>query len=317
MKFPRIEYFTEHSPPFFRFEMHAGVCLVLICALIGPSLQRPQDSLPAMILGGIGNVASSATDFLSSAVERPRNLLINATRATTGIIDSAASRGLEFKLRRFLEKIRRRMSQGIPELGIPVLEPLQLDEVDVKIDNPEIGNISLVITDLIVHKLSTFLIDKAKLSLVGPTISVNVSVPEVYAEGQYNVSGNIGDKFVLRGAGPFRANIFDLRVYVHTVLGFSRGVYLKTFDLDFNVGSVILDVEDFMKDGNISKIMTKVAQELIPEAMDIIKPDVLPGIQNYIAGRANETINHLTMRDIFTVLLGNNEFRDFAHLVVP
>ena len=54
-------------------------------------------------------------------------------------VDSAASKGLEFKLRRVLEKFRGRMRYGIPELGIPPLEPFQLDEIDIDIDNPEIG----------------------------------------------------------------------------------------------------------------------------------------------------------------------------------
>lgn len=47
--------------------------------------------------------------------------------------------GLEFKLRRFLEKFRARMRNGIPELGIPPLEPFTLDEIDIDTDNPEIG----------------------------------------------------------------------------------------------------------------------------------------------------------------------------------
>lgn len=55
------------------------------------------------------------------------------------IVDSATSKGLEFKLRRFLEKFRGQMRYGIPQLGIPPLEPLQLDEIDITIDNPDIG----------------------------------------------------------------------------------------------------------------------------------------------------------------------------------
>lgn len=31
------------------------------------------------------------------------------------------------------------MHNGIPELGIPPLEPFTLDEIDIDMDNPEIG----------------------------------------------------------------------------------------------------------------------------------------------------------------------------------
>ncbi|XP_015430510.1 PREDICTED: uncharacterized protein LOC107187027 isoform X2 [Dufourea novaeangliae] len=277
---------------------------------------QPEEPLPA-ILGGIGNVATSATNFLTSAVDKPRKLLINATRATTGIIDSAASKGLEFKLRRFLEKFRGRMRYGIPELDIPPLEPLELDEIDIDIDNPDIGNVTLVIEDLVVHNLSTFVINKAKLSLIGPTITANVSVPHVFIEGVYNISGILGNMVHLHGAGPFQADIYDFQLYVNTILGYYRGVYLKTFDLDFNLSSMDVRLENFMGDEEISRIMSKVFQELSPKALDIIKPDILPGIQSYIAGRVNDTIHHLTMRDIFHVLLGQNEIRDLADILVP
>ncbi|XP_043668819.1 uncharacterized protein LOC122629460 isoform X1 [Vespula pensylvanica] len=301
--------------------------------------QQPNESVPSVILGGIGNVASSATNFLSgvvqrqkdllhrvtdtatdyivSAVERPRILLINATRATTGIIDSAASKGLEFKLRRFIEKLRSRMRYGIPELDIPPLEPFHLDGVRIDTDNPEIGNISAIITDLTVYGLSTFIIESAKLSLIGPSISVNLLFPELYATGDYNVSGILGDMFTIFGSGPFKATIYEFRLQFTVVLGYSRGLYIKDFDLDFALTSVLFDIENFMGGDEVGRIMNKVFQELTPQVVEIIKPDILPGIKSYVASRANETIQHLTMRDLFNILLGENEIRDIAHLIIP
>ena len=54
-------------------------------------------------------------------------------------VDSAASKGLEFKLKRFLEKFRSRMPHGIPDLGIPPLEPLIIERAIFETNNPEIG----------------------------------------------------------------------------------------------------------------------------------------------------------------------------------
>lgn len=92
-------------------------------------------------------------------MEKPRNLLMNTAIMTTNysklfntddvngtlpliskrIVDSAASIGLDFKLRRLLEKFRARMPYGFPELGIPILEPLQLNKLHLETHNPEIG----------------------------------------------------------------------------------------------------------------------------------------------------------------------------------
>ncbi|XP_067217342.1 uncharacterized protein [Linepithema humile] len=295
--------------------------LTMMCIVLAVEVAVEHTSatepLPSALLGGIGNVANTATNFLTSAVERPRNLLINATRVTTGYIDSAASRGLEFKLRRFLEKFRTRMYNGIPELGIPPLEPFTLDEIDIDTDNPEIGKVHLVIENLEVRKLSTFLIDRAKLSLIGPTISINISIPEIYAKGYYNISGILGETYLLRSAGPFEVNVRDFRAYVNTVLGYARGMYLKKFDLDFSLRAIKIHLKDFMSNEEIGQIMSKVFEELTPEAIDIIKPDILPVIQDYVAGHVNETIHHLTMRDLFRTLVGEYEFGDITHLLIP
>lgn len=290
------------------------IALVLGVAVVHAS---PAEPLPSSLLGGIGNVANTATNFLTSAVEKPRNLLLNATRVTTGYIDSAASIGLEFKLKRFLEKFRTRMRNGIPELGIPPLEPFTLDEIDIDMDNPEIGNISLVIENLEMRNLSTFLIDRAKLSLIGPTITINISIPEIYASGHYNISGVLGDTYQLRGAGSFQTIVRDFRAYVNTVLGYARGMYLKRFDLDFSLRTIKMHLENFMGGEGIAQIMSKVFEDLTPEALDIIKPDILPPIQDHVASHVNETIRHLTMRDLFRVLLGEYEFGDITHLLIP
>jgi len=61
----------------------------------------------------------------------------------------------------------------------------------------------------------------------------------------------------------------------------------------------------------------QVFEDLTPEALDIIKPDILPPIRDYVASHVNETIHHLTMRDLFHVLLGEYEFGDITHLLIP
>lgn len=117
---------------------------------------------------------------------------------------------------------------------------------------------SLTIEDLIIHNLSTFVINKAKLSLIGPTITADITIPRVYAEGIYNISGKIGNMLDLNGSGPFKADVYDFNLYVNSVLGYSRGMYLKTFYLDFSLSSIDMELGNFMEDEELSRIMSKV-----------------------------------------------------------
>lgn len=118
--------------------------------------------------------------------------------------------------------------------------------------------VHLVIENLELRKLSTFLIDRAKLSLIGPTIAINISIPEIYATGNYNISGVLGDMYRLQGAGPFQMTIRDFRAYVNTALGYSRGMYMKSFILDFSLRAIKIHLENFMGGDDIGKIMSKV-----------------------------------------------------------
>ncbi|XP_063987512.1 uncharacterized protein LOC135167838 isoform X1 [Diachasmimorpha longicaudata] len=294
---------------------------------------------PSLILDGINNVANSATNFITgvvqrqkeilhhvadsatdyvvNAVEKPRNLLMNTALMTTNYIDSAASIGLDFKLRRLLEKFRTRMAHGFPEFGIPILEPVRIDEVYYETHNPEIGELKILLDNMTISGITSFAVDRARLSLIGPSIAMNLTFPKLYMEGDYRLSGVLGDMFTIHGEGPVTATISDLRVYFATVLGYSRGMYLKSFDMDFTIGHIEIYLGNLMGDEKVGRVMNEVIQDVLPHALEIMKPDIVPRIQDFIASRVNDTIYHLTMRDVLSFLIGESEIRKYPHLLHP
>ncbi|XP_043289431.1 uncharacterized protein [Venturia canescens] len=288
---------------------------LLVPLMIGTSFRNVNSQVAfqatSFLLGGITNAASSAGNFLASAVEMPRSLLMNATKMTTNYIDSAASIGLDFKLRMLLDKFRSRMPYGFPELGVPVLEPLKLRDLNLETFHTEIGNVTLYLDNVTIDRLSSFNIDRARLSLIGPTITVNLSIPMVLTNGYYNISGIIDNMVPIHGAGHFEAVAHDFRIYFKTVLGYSHGMYMKSFDLDFSIKAADLSLENFMGGDESGTILTAVFKDLIPQAVEIIKPDILPPIQDFIASRANDTIYHLTMRDVLVFLVGEGDIRNY------
>ncbi|XP_011306404.1 uncharacterized protein [Fopius arisanus] len=263
------------------------------------------------------HVADSATDYVANAVERPRSLIMNTALMTSNYIDSAASIGLDFKLRRLLEKFRTRMTHGFAEFGIPILEPLQLDGVYYETHNPEIGELKLLLDNLTISGVSSFVVDRARLSLIGPSIAMNLTFPKLYLEGDYKLGGVLGDMFKIHGAGPVTSAITDLKIYFATVLGYSRGMYLKSFDMDFDIGHIEMYLGNLMGDEKIGKVMNEVIQDVLPQALEIMKPDIVPRIQDFIASRVNNTIYHLTMRDVLSFLIGESEVRKYPHLLHP
>lgn len=120
--------------------------------------------------------------------------------------------------------------------------------------------VKLELKDVEIDHLSTFLVDRARLSLIGPTIAVNITVPTIYTHGDYNLSGILGNMFPLKGSGPFQVVIYGFKAYVHTVLGYSRGMYMKSFELDFSLEAIDLALENLMGDEKVSKVMNEARQ---------------------------------------------------------
>lgn len=116
----------------------------------------------------------------------------------------------------------------------------------------------IFVDNVTVNGLSTFTVDRARLSLIGPTIAVNLTIPNTLVDGFYNMSGTFGDMYTIHGVGPFAATVTNLRIFFETVLGYSRGMYMKSFELDFSLGATSIRLGNFMGGNEVGTIMNEV-----------------------------------------------------------
>lgn len=121
-----------------------------------------------------------------------------------------------------------------------------------------IFRLMIFVDNVTVNGLSTFVVDRARLSLIGPTIAVNLTIPNTLVDGFYNMSGILGDMFTFHGIGPFAATVTNMRIFFETVLGYSRGMYMKSFELDFSLGAVSIRLGNFMGGNEVGNIMNEV-----------------------------------------------------------
>lgn len=124
-------------------------------------------------------------------------------------------------------------------------------------------SLNIFVDNVTISGLSTFVVDRARLSLIGPTIAVNLTIPTVIVDGYYNISGMLGNTFELHGSGPFAATARDFRIFFETVLGYSRGMYMKSFDLDFSIRDVKIRLDNFMGHSKFSSVMNEVRNVFI------------------------------------------------------
>jgi len=78
------------------------------------------------------------------------------------------------------------MATGIPELGMPPLDPIHLELIDFKF-----FNMTIEFVDVDMEGFKTFTLEKSTVDRTGRSWDIELSIPRVEAEGVYRMSGSI------------------------------------------------------------------------------------------------------------------------------
>ncbi|XP_025830697.1 uncharacterized protein LOC112904584 [Agrilus planipennis] len=155
------------------------------------------------VVTGVTGVVNGGVSIVTNTILR---IINGAGTATEKIIN-------------LLEEFRKRMVMGIPELGIPILEPLTIEFIDLNITH-EVGRFVGYARDIEVRHLSRFKLDHISLNLQN-RLSFNITFPYLKVIGFYEINGNVGDMFRIFGKGPFWLKLQGLSISAVAQLRFN------------------------------------------------------------------------------------------------
>ncbi|KAH1022454.1 hypothetical protein HUJ04_011853 [Dendroctonus ponderosae] len=118
---------------------------------------------------------------VADILNRVSNTTFGIIRGSINFVGRAVDRVIntfgrvEDRLRALLEEFRGIILRGIPELNIPVLDPLHVNKVDFDVN----------------HEAARFKLD------------LNLTFPYIKVTGNYKIDGKVGRGFVIYGDGPF------------------------------------------------------------------------------------------------------------------
>ncbi|XP_042219802.1 uncharacterized protein LOC121864710 [Homarus americanus] len=216
----------------------------------------------------------------------------------------SASNAIDDQIIKALESFREHMSSGWPELGIPVLDPLLLPEVDLNITA---GNIDLKmnLSDVVINNLSNFTIDRVHSNLLFLKVDIDLGLAQLDVDGLYDILGTIG-VFPVFGEGPFLLDAFDLTFSVEVGLGRDEydelGVTILTMYVDLNTTEV--DFENIMGGGDMADFVNGVLSSLAPDILQSLEEEYLPFLEEALKHEIN-TILHGGTR------LGDDSINDY------
>ncbi|KAG5887584.1 hypothetical protein JTB14_009991 [Gonioctena quinquepunctata] len=241
----------------------------------------------------------------STFLNRITNTTFDIIRSGINIFGQAVDRiintfaRIEDRLRALLELFRKQLIKGVPELSIPILDPLHINKIEFDV-NHEAATVKGNAEDITVKHISKFVVEEEKFSELGNLrfkLDLNLTFPYIKVNGKYKIDGLIGQTFKIHGNGPFRINLLDLKIGTSTFLKFNLPARLRVEKINLNVKLRKLenDFENLMDDPEVGQLFNKAISRLAPEALDILWPEIKPSVEAQIKAYINDILENTTV----------------------
>ena len=164
-----------------------------------------------------------------------------------------------------LEKFRNIIKNGNDSLGIPALDPLKMEHVDLNVKEGGLIELHGALDNLRAHGLSTYIINKGDLAIVGLLANVSLTWNEIDLMTNYKItSGKIADMDVY-GSGTLMAVIKGLTVTVDMKIGIKDGgLYAKELVLHAHLKGLNFKITGLYDDAEMSKLVSSIVSDVAP-----------------------------------------------------
>ncbi|GAB6032095.1 hypothetical protein CHUAL_010459 [Chamberlinius hualienensis] len=199
-------------------------------------------------------------------------------------------------LRQVLEGFRRQMNTGVPELRIPVLDPLQI--VDFNLDEGILkGGITVIrasFSEVNIKGLSQFIIRHLLVNLETLRLDLTLIVPNLHVEGVYELDGKAVGFVPLSGHGPFWVAALELVAtgYASLRINSEDHLDLQKLNIDLNVDKIGLNFDNLLGGGTIGEVANNVASALSKGTFDRIKPRIVANLESSLRNKLNDELRH-------------------------
>ncbi|XP_072376492.1 uncharacterized protein [Diabrotica undecimpunctata] len=209
---------------------------------------------------------------------------------------------IEDRLNALIELIRDQLIKGVPELSIPVLDPLHVNKIEFDVRH-EAAILKGKAEDITIRQISKFIVDKEKLSDLGKLrfrLDLNLTFPSIKVNGTYQVNGLIGQTFRIFGNGPFKLNIIYLKVATTTILKFTLPGQLQVENIKINprIRKLENNFENMMNDPDTGALINKAISRLAPEALKILWPELKKPIELQLLKYINNILDNASVVNI-------------------
>ncbi|XP_071440540.1 uncharacterized protein [Hetaerina americana] len=215
------------------------------------------------------------------------------------IFDPELSSSFDDKLKQFLEGLKSKFATGLPQYGIPPLDPFYVDHFPFDIEQ-DFAKLTGNLDHANITQLSEYNIDYTKLNVFGLSVAVNISLPEIKAKGHYDINGEIVDLLPVYGHGDFNLTVdqFNASVVITAGTDDNGFIYVKELDLGFSLQGLNTHFDGLLDGGDESDLANKLISDNAPRLINAYSPQISGMLSDKIIEVANKALTNVTLSDL-------------------
>ncbi|KAJ8735056.1 hypothetical protein PYW08_014306 [Mythimna loreyi] len=213
---------------------------------------------------------------------------------------------LENTVLNLLEDLRQTMLTGNDD--VPVLDPLEIDNLHLDGEILPIPDSHVDIKDLRVQKLSTFVVDQLSvntLSLRRYRLEFNIQIPVLEAlAAHYDLSLAVAGTNIF-GNGDAKVDLIEPRVFGTLVLGpritIGSGLFLQitSSDVHLSLKGFESQINGLMNDPAMSDFINTFLKHFVPELLVLHEDEITKFLSDTVQEVGNDILRDINVFDIF------------------
>jgi len=200
-----------------------------------------------------------------------------------------------------LENFREQMPTGIPEFGLPAMDPLKIGDqsishsdskvqVDLKLNNPTVIN------------LSKFKVNSLNTDLINLRFRIELGFPSIVATSNYDLKGKAFRILPIFGNGGAQITANNLKIVTTAAISMVNSKFqLSSFNHDLSYGSINVNLQNLVGGGSLGEVVNGLLNIFGPKLFDMKKADIQRELDQIIIKEIN---NKLKDFDISSLPIG-------------
>ncbi|XP_076634825.1 uncharacterized protein LOC143348479 [Colletes latitarsis] len=206
----------------------------------------------------------------------------------------------------FLEKLKDILKTGNPDFGIPVLDPLKKEHVNVDLNEKGVIELKGALDNFYVYGVSSYTVNQGDFKLAGFLANISLTWNEIDLMTEYNVNGKLADLISIYGKGSIKVQGKDLTVKVDTKLSINeeRKLYVKDLSLQVHLKQLEFKITGLNNDAELSRLVSNIVSDITPQLIEDYQKQLSQTVSPLVINQLNKLLKDMTLDKLINIISG-------------